>query len=365
MRVVCVIDDLGSGGAQRQLVNLARGLARRGHAVTFFTYHDDGHFRPELDEVGIPVRCVPKAHRFSLAPVGALRRVVREWRAEAVVAFLETPAVYAELACVGAGVRLLVGERNSVVGDTVGFVRRAKSRLHGLADLVVANSIAHRDWMARHFPYLDGCLHAIWNGIDLEQFAAAPLPAPTGDEVRLLGIGRIARAKNIPRLIRAVAAARAAGAAVRVDWVGRVDEPEEQANADQALRDTGLGDAWAWLGERRDIPRLLAEHDALVAPSLWEGLPNVVCEALACGRPVLASRVADNARLVEDGVRGVTFEATHETAITDALRHFARLSFDARATMGREARRFAERHLSIDRNVDAYEQLLAEPSRTP
>ncbi|MBX7120087.1 MAG: glycosyltransferase [Gemmatimonadaceae bacterium] len=357
MRVLTVIDDLGSGGAQRQIVNLAVGLAARGHDVRMFTYHPDGHFRPALEAAGIPVELARKPSRFSPAPILALRRAIRTHRADAVVAFLETPAVYAELAAVGQGTTLLVGERNSVPGGAVSMGRAVKSQLHRMADLVVANSHAHRDWMATRFPYLADRLHAVWNGIDLDRFVATPVP-PVDGPVRLLGVGRVAPAKNVPRLIAALARARAAGHDVVVDWAGRVDDPAEQARCEAALRATPLGEAWRWLGERSDVPELLAAHHGVIAPSLWEGLPNAVCEALACGRPVLASRVADNARLVEPDVRGDLFPADDVESIAGAIGRFAALDDASRAARGRAARVFAEAHLGQAACTAAYEALL-------
>lgn len=362
MRIVCVIDDLGSGGAQRQLVNLALGLTARGHQTSFFTYHRDAHFRPLLAEANIPVHCAAKAHRYSPRPVLALRRFVVAQRAEAVIAFLETPAVYAELACLATGVRLLVGERNSVVGDEVTFGRSIKSSLHRLADVVVANSESHRLWMARHFPYLRSRLCAVWNGIDLDTFAASPT-LPRTATLRLLGIGRVAPAKNVPRLIEALARVRANGVDARVDWVGRVDIADEKRRADAALASAGLGDAWRWLGERHDVAAQLASHDALIAPSLTEGLPNAVCEALASGRPVLASAIADNARLVGEPERGYTFPPTDVDAMANTIARFATLEDAARRRMGRGARKFAEHELSLAANVDSYERLLTEGAR--
>ena len=68
------------------------------------------------------------------------------------------------------------------------------------------------------------------------------------------------------------------------------------------------GKNWRWLGEESDIPGLLREHHALIHPSLYEGLPNVVCEALAAGMPVLVSNVCDHPLLVADGERGFLFD---------------------------------------------------------
>jgi glycosyltransferase involved in cell wall biosynthesis len=361
MKCLLVIDDLGSGGAQRQLVNLARGLARRDHEVALFTYYPDAFFQPVVDDAGIPVLRHRKQGRFDLSPIRALRRFVREGAFDAVLAFLETPAVYAELACLAApGVRLVVGERNSVPDDTVSAARWIKSQLHRSAHCVVTNSFAHADWLVRHFPYLGPTVRTVWNGVDLDALRPAPeLPVSTNGTLNLLGIGRIAPQKNLGALMEALARCRDSGLSVRLDWVGRVDDVAEESRVRAIVQARGLDEHVHWLGERSDIADRLRAADALIAPSLWEGLPNVVCEALACGRPVLASTVSDNYRLIGDGERGICF-APHANAMAEAIQSFATLPHASKVKMGQQARQFAEAHLGYDAVVDAYEHLLQD-----
>jgi glycosyltransferase involved in cell wall biosynthesis len=357
MRVLLAIDDLGSGGAQRQLVGAAVGLAARGHAVGCFTYYPDTHFAPELRAAGVRMHAFEKRGRFSVAPVGALRRALADGAYEALIAFQETPAVYAELASIGTGVRVIVVESNIVYGGHATASRVLKSQLHRLADAVVSNSHTHHDWLARRFPFLADRLCTIWNGVDLTTFRPAET-RPARPWLQLLGIGRLAPAKNIPALAEALAAVRADGLDVRVDWLGRVDDQAEADRAFAAVERLGLTPVWQWLGQRTDVPALLRACDALIAPSLWEGLPNVVCEALASGVPVLASTASDNAKLVPDGENGFNFAAEDTAAIADGIRRFARLDEGQRLEMRRRARAFAERELGFDAYVRAYERVL-------
>ena len=358
MRVLCVIDDLGSGGAQRQLVSVACGLAARGHHVELFTYHALAHFRSTLDAAGIRVHLRVKTRRFAIAPVRALRRLITEGSFDTVLAFLETPVVYAELATRGLrGVRLVVGERSTVPGGRASVARVLKSQLHRAANAVVTNSYAQRDWMAHRFPFLAPKLSVVWNGIDLEEFRPG-VGRPSGGELRLLGIGRIAPEKNLPRLIEAVACCQENGIALRVDWVGREDAAAEADAVKRLVIARGLESNWRWWGERRDTPERLRACDALIAPSLFEGLPNAVCEALASGVPVLASAVSDNARLAPEGEHGFLFDPGETTAIAGAIARFAALASPDRLAMGQRGRAFAERHLGMATCIDSYERLL-------
>jgi glycosyltransferase involved in cell wall biosynthesis len=360
MKILCVIASLDCGGAQRQLVNIACGLKKRGHVVEFLNYYPQNFFKPQLDQANIPVHLFSKTSRFSIAPILALRRLLRHKAFNAVLAFLETEIVYAEIACLGIpGVRLVVSERSSVRESRMTPGRSAKSRLHLRADAVVTNSYAHREWMAVRFPYLKTRLHTIWNGIDSAVFHPAGR-STRSTQLRLLGLGRISPAKNLIALAQALGDCLRQGLPVTLDWAGWSDDAPYHQQVLRAIEDHKVGKKWSWLGVREDIPTLLHQYDALILPSLWEGLPNVACEALAAGLPVLASDVSDNARLVQHGVTGFIFDPKQPYAIALAISRFAALDQDTRARIGRAARSFAERELSLATCITAYERLLVE-----
>jgi hypothetical protein len=99
MKLLFVIDSFGSGGAQRQMVQLAVGLAEAGHELEFFIYvpsHD--HFRRVVEDADILVHEYVKSSRYSLGIVPRLARVMRDGAFDLVLAYLTTPGVYAELA---------------------------------------------------------------------------------------------------------------------------------------------------------------------------------------------------------------------------------------------------------------------------
>jgi glycosyltransferase involved in cell wall biosynthesis len=359
MKLLCVIDSLGSGGAQRQLVNIACGLKARGHGVEFFTYYPHDHFKTQLDEAVIPVYVCPKRSRFSLSPLLALRRKMRCGGFDVVLAFLETPSVYAEIASVGlVSFRLVVGERSGVLDGRATISRILKSHLHRIADAVVANSHAHREWMSQRFPFLSPKLYTIWNGIDTGSFHPPEKPAPARHTLRLLGVGRAEGEKNLPRLVAALRLCGQRGCAVTLDWVGRLVDANYYQRTVSCIEENGVQDCWRWLGERKDVPVLMRQYDALILPSLWEGLPNVICEALASGLPAIVSRIADNARLVQEGQSGFLFDPNDPADMAAVLAKFAALDTAARRAMGKAARLFAERELTVENSTVAYENLL-------
>jgi glycosyltransferase involved in cell wall biosynthesis len=366
MKILCIINDLGSGGAQRQLVYLARELKKRGNVVDFFVYHAGGFFRPTLDEIGITVHQIDKRYVIDPAPFFNLYQL---WNRSYDVAlpFLEMPSFYAELVNllkVNHRIPLIVSECSLSIG-TGSIWGQLFRQAHRFTTAVVANSNAQAMWLSNNFPFLRSRLHVIYNGVDLDQFHPNPdrTFSPTSC-CRLLGVGRICRAKNIPNLIRALGlCAQQHAVDIHVSWVGKVESEKEMELSMEMLRKFQVSDRWTWLGERRDIAELMNSSDALILPSLWEGLPNVVCEAMACGLPVLCSSVSDLSQIIEDEVQGFLLDPNDPTQMAKAIWRFASLNEQERRAMGLSGRYFAERKLGLERFVNQYEQLMPPVAR--
>lgn len=365
MKVLCVIDHFGSGGAQRQLANLACGLKGRGHDVEVFVYFPEyDFFRGQVEAAGIPIHACRKGKGFSLAVLGRLIGLIRGNRYEVVVSYLASPNVYAEMASRFARSRYVVSERSSHHGDKSPAKGYLKRHLHRWADCVVANSVSHRVWLQEHHGWIREKCATIYNGIDGAFFGRRPASAFSLPEVRLIAVGRIGPEKNLLNLIRALARFRERhGWSPSVSWVGRradgTPEGREYCRQVDALLEShpAVERIWTWMGERSDVPDLLASHHALIHPSFYEGLPNVVCEALAAGLPVLASDVCDNGLLVPDGDRGLLFDPASPDSMAGAMERFAALGEDGWARLSRSARRYAGEELTIDRMVGRYEEL--------
>ena len=365
MKLLLVIDHFGSGGAQRQMVELACGLKRRGHNVEFFIFypkHD--FFRSRVKAQKIVVHEYSKVGRLGFGVVFRLASLIRSGGFDAVVSYLNSPNVYAELVNIIFGSPpLVVSERTSHHDDKFQkavFVRRL---LHGFADHVVTNSVSHCIWL-RKKRWLKNKVSCIYNGIDLEKFRPVQPVARSSGDLRLLGIGRIGPEKNVLTLLDALALFhKEYGYVPEVSWAGRGDESAAGRAYCRQIDDMlagmpEIGSRWHWLGEKQNVSGLLHQHHALVHPSNYEGLPNVVCEALAAGVPVLASDVCDHPLLVAEGERGFLFDQTDPASIAGAIGNLHKLDDLGRARLAINARRYAEAKLSSEKMVVAYENML-------
>lgn len=370
MKLLFCIDHFGPGGAQRQLVNLAKGLHGRGHTVEFFIYQPlQRHFADEVEELGIEVHAHSKSHKLSPLPVIKLARLIRRGGFDGVLSFLQTPAVYAELATLAnRGVPLVVSER--FMYTEMDIYTRGRQELHRLSTWITVNSHHQRERMEQLFPWMRPRISTIYNGVDLERFAPRePGFSGMSDEpLSLLAVANTARKKNAMGLARALSAIRAAGHALpTVAWAGASADAAEavaKSEVEDYLRAEGLAANWTWLGRRTDVADLMRQYDALVHPAHFEGLPNAICEALASGLPVLASAVCDHPRLVGED-RGFLFDPGAPDRMADAMLTFQDLPEQERRAMGQRARMFAEEHLSLQRYVRDYEELFARLARVP
>lgn len=367
MKVLLIIDHFGSGGAQRQMVELACGLRRRNHAVEMFVYHPQyDFFRRRLELERIPVHERSKGKHGSLGVLVGLIRLLRRGRFDVAASFLNTANVYAELArLLAPRARLVVSERSSFHDDRFAGNALLRRWLHLLADRVVANSQTQTQWLGRR-TWLRGKVSCIYNGVDLERFHPVERTLSGGTGVRLLGVGRIGPEKNLHNLMLALARfGERFGYVPEIAWAGQRDTSRAGrrycAQLDSLLASLPeVQRRWAWLGLRTDIPELLAGCDALIHPSLYEGMPNAICEALAAGRPILASAVCDHPLLVADGKRGFLFDPHSPDSIVSAIASLLQLDSAARRALEGSAREYAQAELGIDTMVERYEALFAE-----
>lgn len=380
-RVVLVIDELNSGGAQRDLARLAAGLAAAGYETSVLAYWPGDFFASDLAQAGVPVTRVRSRNRLHL--IWAMRRAIRRSRPDVVISFLRGSNALAELAALPRRDFALIALELNLDTQRSGLRRAVRYALHRVADAVVANSHAQRERIDDIAPFLSDRTSVIVNGVDLQAFAppASPPPARRG-QLRLLALARVQPQKNPFALLEALSLLREKAPALdaSVDWHGdraaaddggaskwararRRRRAEYAERLDREVARLGLQDRFRLRPTERDVVSLYHAADALVLPSVYEGTPNVVCEAMARGLPVLASAVGDNPRLVADGRNGFLFDPHSPSDIADAILRFAALPAERRAAMGAESRRRAEESLSADEFNARYIELIERTLR--
>jgi glycosyltransferase involved in cell wall biosynthesis len=356
--VLLVIDSLDGGGAERYVVDLAIALRGRGWPVEV-ACSTGGVRAGALTDAGIPVSVLLGGlvkRRVSGGYGRALRRLVRDRRPAVVHAHLYASAAAAVVATRGLSVPVVLTEHTEAPWRDRA-ARAISRRVYQRVDHVVAVSSAIRDTLVGTYGVPAGRVDLLLPA------TAAPAAAPrraTGGTAATVGVvGRLVPEKGVDVFLRAVALVSAAVPAARFVVVG--DGPLRAALEDRAVA-LGLAGVVTFTGFRPDAPQLIAGLDVLVVPSRSDGSPLVVCEAMAAGIPVVASRVGGLPDLVAHGDSGLLVRPEDPA---DLARSLVRLLRDPAAAqaLGRRGRQLAEAR-SHARLVDRMTEVYAAVARS-
>ena len=369
--VAHVVYRFDVGGLENGVVNLVNRLPaqRFRHAIVALTEITDFRRRITRDDVQYVALAKPPGHGARQWP--ALYRAFKTLQPDIVhtrnLAPLEAmPAAWA------AGVSVRVhGEHGWDVADLDGA-----NRSHRLARRLYRPFVTRYVALSRHIEqYLRdsisvpaGAIAQIYNGVDTHRFAShdrgnavrPPIEgSPFNDPTLWLAgtVGRLATVKNQTDAIRALAVAvRSSLPARECLRLVVVGDGELRAALQQCARAEGVADRVWFAGSRNDVADVLRGLDAFLLPSLMEGISNTLLEAMACGLPVIATRVGGNVELVDDHVSGTLVPAGDTQALAAAmLRYMDDPSMAARhATAARSA---VETRFSLERMVADYAAL--------
>jgi len=361
MKLLLVIDHFGTGGAQRQIVNLAKGLISNGHEVNFFIYYPEyENFRAEVEELGINIIEYSKNKQgFNLKILWLLSKVLKKNNYDVALAYLETPSIYLLLAGICTKTKLIVSDRTSYLSEANKLKLKLKRQIYRLSNYIITNSETQRKWLVESAGLPKNKVETIYNGFDSQKYVCSKIVPSSLKTMNLIAIGSIRPVKNLENIIVALdLLLDKYGVAPKITWVGKVLSESYYMYILKLLEDySRVRSLWSWLGERNDVSQLLSEHHALIISSYYEGLPNVVCEALFSGKPVLASNVCDNPILINDGIRGFLFDPNSPKSIANAIYRLSLMTTAQWEQMSLTNRFFAENNLALDIMVSNYEQL--------
>lgn len=353
-RIICLIESLVSGGAERQMVGLAIMLKKAGHDVEVWTYQPNDFYRHWLDEANVTYRFVKEAQSKSKR-IPALLNQAKKWNPDVVISYLETANIVACLMKIlGLRSQLIVSER--VTSQFDDWRKKIRFGLYRRADWIVPNSHSQENFIARHYPRLMPKVRTITNFTDTDYFS--PIQKDDLSEIcSMICVGRIAPEKNILCFLDVVKRLKFDGKRIKIDWYGH-KEGEYAEECLKKVRELGVEDMIAFHEAVKDIRDKYRQADVFCLPSLFEGFPNVVCEAMSCGLPVLCSRVCDNPSIVEEGVNGFLFDPTNVDEMTQVIEHFLDSSKERRIEMGLMSRKRAIEMFSMDSFIRKYLELL-------
>lgn len=351
VRIMLLVSSLERGGAERQVVELANSLDPDIFEVTVCSLSSQVPLASQLAHCGERLRIVNKRHRYDVSVVGRVAQLARKRRIHIIHAFLFDAEMAARLAGQLAKVPVVIAsERNTDYRRP--WVHSVCLRLtRSWFDVMIANSHAGKCFNMRTLGLPSRCIHVVRNGVDTERFRPSDgrsIRAELGihGDAPLVGmVASFKRQKNhadffriAQSVLRAFPTARfvCVGEPLSNDLRNGVSYHLEMRRMVEAL---GLGDHCLFIERCDNMPEFYSACDVTMLTSTREGTPNVLLESMACEVPVVATDVADNARVIPHGRVGYVAPVGALAAMTD---YACRLLGDAqhRTRMGRVARRW-------------------------
>ena len=371
VKILYIIGTLDLGGAERQLVALAKGLDRSRFLPLVFCLTATGPLAADLEEAGIEAKC------FGLRGLKVWRNPIRIARyllalftdlkkeePEIVHGLLFHAYILGTFAAKIARVPIVITSRRSLGHFKAGKPHSllAERLVNRMTDLIIANSEAVKQDVVRQEKVEPSKVRVVYNGIDpsLYDVPADPaLRASLGipEEAKVVGvIANLIHYKGHCFLLQAWQTVKQKIPGARLLLIG--DGPL-RGELEALVKELHLEEEVLFLGSRQDIPQLLALMDVAVLPSLEEGFPNAVLEAMAAGKPVVATNVGGVPEAIIHEETGFLVPPKDPKALADAI---IRVLSDPELAMnmGKAGRDRVIREFSLDRMVRSIEQVYEE-----
>ena len=358
-RLTFVIHQISAGGAERVLTLLANELCKKGWSVTLLTF--DSGSEPVFFELHSGVQHWPlslmreqggwwKAIKVHFLRPWVLRRAIRKSRPDAVIAFLERMNILTLMATIGLKIPVIVSERNHPVFNTSKFLSLSRQAVYKMSACLVLQTHDAGAFFSSSIPK-----SVIPNPILVPEYPAPVLKSEASSQT-LVAMGRLCSQKGFDFLLNAFAPL----GNKFPDWVLEIwGEGAQRGNLESLRDELGLRERVRFPGLTKEHYKTMAEADIFVLSSRYEGFPNVLGEAMACGLPVVSFDCPSGpSEMIQDGVNGLLVPPENIQELSSSLERLM-ASVELRNTLGEQARKITESY-SLDKIVQSWEELIGE-----
>ena len=373
IRVLKFLTHFAVGGTERQFVYTATGLDRSRFDIRVGCTALIGPFIKDIQAMNVPIWEYPITSLYSYQTMRRQLKFVRDLRREQ-IQVVHAYGFYPNLFAIWPAALGTKSVTIASVRDMGVFTDRHKLKSLGqamacrVADCIIANSYAVRDWLANQgLGRYD--IQVIPNGIRMPEPRREDEPSPIRKEFGidskcpLIGVvGRLVRTKGLEFFLEAAATIASRYPTVRFLIVGESNiEPPYRLELEKRARNLNLTGRLIFTRQRSDVPQIMREIDISVQPSLSESFSNTLLESMANGLPVVATSVGGNPEVVTDGKNGILVPAADAAALSRAMAQLLE-SADLAHRLGQAARDKVAREYSLEcllrRTEDLYVTLL-------
>ncbi len=362
MKLLLHIAALKTGGAERQLTYLAKGLAGKGHKVHVVTLYQGGKFWDELAKDGcVILHSLERRSRWDFQVIYKLWRYCRMHEIEAMLALLPVSSVIAAIPSILCRIPLIMGIRASNMNYPLGsrvYLKAERILGNRFAARFVANSHAGEAYH-RQLGYAENKLLVIANGLQFpDRLFTKPLT--NNKPVKIGFVGRLDPMKGIPVLLEAMVLVLKE---IQVELViyGEGD-PAYKARLQHLAAGLGLAGAVSFSGWAEDVWSVLDSMDVYVSSSSYgEGMSNTLMEAMVSGRVIIATDVGDARKMLSDDgqVAGFIVSPDDPEALAQVVVS-ALQNTQLCISRAERAKQIAQKRFSCTVMVDQYERVFHE-----
>ncbi|MDJ0793291.1 MAG: glycosyltransferase [Woeseiaceae bacterium] len=373
MKIAIVVSNLEFGGAQQQIVAFANAIDTTEHSLHIICLSSFVPLADSLQSTDAPVHVIQKRWKFDISVPFRLYFLLRKLNVDVLHGYLFDAEIASRIAGRLARIPVVVGSERNCDYRLKPVKKRFYDLTRNMQDWCIANSYAGARFNSRLLGYDDDHYKVVHNGVDTERFRPSSqqlsrqeLDLP--DAVPVVGVFASFKAqKNHELFFRAAELLVHEFPNLKLLLVG--DElyggmhgsGEHALMLQQLVDELGLRDRCGFVGNRRDVENIYPACDLTVLPSRHEGMPNAVLESMACGVPVVVTKVADNELLVPDGEVGFVVDSEDVNGLAAKIRILL-ADRDLADRFGRRARAWVEEKFAApvmaDRLIAAYGSML-------
>lgn len=350
MKKVLFLGGLRPGGAEHQMVILARLLKKEGYDVTYLSTDTSNFFLNDLESAGIRLIRLKENRFISILKLSIpctilkLYKLLKEARYDTVISFLGEWNFYNCLLanCNATRHRAITGIRNN--RDEV-FLRpreRFYTKFERNSYCKVSNSYSAKHKFAQYFPFVKSKLTVIYNVVELP-LITSQYECKAGSKVNIIVPASYREVKNPIRMLEAVALlSYEERTRLRIDWYGNIKASEGTYQLmNELIQKYNLSETVFLHDATNDIANRMNQADFVALFSTSEGLPNAICEGMMLYKPIIMSTVSDYEVLVDES-NGYLCDPMDVLSIKDALSSASSLSAMDIQKMGQNSKRKAE-----------------------
>ncbi len=359
MNITLVISSLNSGGAERVLSCLANHWSEQGHMVSLITFADSKS-KPfyQLNQV-IRLNQINQScdedlsffrRTFNICKrIYYLRKAIFSSNPDIIISFLDVTNITVLLSILGTSIPTIVCERTNPC-----FHNLPSKIYNTLRDILYpkAKKVIFQTKSATKKFYKLKNIQIIPNFVIKPTLLKKPLPAAR-EGINIISAGRLDKFKSFDTLINAFHRVARDNKNITLTIYG---EGSERQNLEKLIKDLNMEKRIFLPSITKDIFPVLLDADLFVFPSLYEGFPNALCEAMSVGLPVIASDCSGNVDIVRDKIDGRLFPARDVFALEKLIRELIS-DENQRKNLGLEAKNISSR-FSQEKILKEWDSLL-------